>query len=324
VTPVDDAWLGRFARALAAARGNDRFVSLRALAGLATAWAEARALSPRSVPAPVVDPRSGMPPWSVWAAVLAEAAVGRGLAPATTTATTTTATTATTAGARDDDDPRARLRRREDAARRLARVPALPLVDATTAVRRVEGAHVTLTFVLDRVDGSGLFVRIAADLRVAARARDGVIVDDDRVRVAEPLVAALSRASHLPAPAVLVALAGLRDQVDGLVVERLTRGVVGPFGAPGAALAAVAEDPARDACLVLAHEELAPSLSATVDNDVFADDDLGALVARLPPALGPLRAFRDARVVASAAVAARVAARARARGTKTTVTTLPP
>ena len=124
---VDDAFLFRLARGLSKARGNDRFPKTRPLSALAVAWAKARAVSPGSVPAPVVDVDSGLPPWISWAALLAERELGSTLPPADPRSLAPLV-----------DDARGRLLRRETAARALAEVPPVRLLDVDVVMRRVE------------------------------------------------------------------------------------------------------------------------------------------------------------------------------------------
>ena len=303
---VDDAFLPRLARAFSAARGNESFPPTRPLAALVTAWSSARALSPGSVPAPVVDVDSGLPPWITWAALLAERELGSTLPPAS----------ATSEGP-FSDDARGRLSAREAAARMLAQAPAARLLEVDVVVRRVEAGRALLTMVLDRTDAGGLFVRITVDAWVPVVAhKGGIVVDDDRVNASAGLREVLSLASHLPAPALLVRAATL----PGVVVERLHRGVVGPctsrWGGPR--LGSIHTDDDVDAfALVLSSEELSPDIAVTRDNDVFASDDLPALIAALPKKLAHFRAFRDAKAVVSPSSSALLRARAKARGLHT-------
>ncbi len=309
---VDDAFLWRLARALTAARGNDRFPQTRSLAGLARSWAAARALSPTSVPVPVVDADSGLPPWITWAALLAERELGRTLPSSSPVPAPAEISPTPVAAA---DSARARLQKREAAARLLAEAPAARLLDVDVVVRRVEASRSLLTMVLDRADASGLFVRITVDAWVPLNATVGgreLVVDDDRARASAGLQDLLSLASHLPAPALLVRAATL----PGVVVERLVRGVVGPcshsWGGP-----ALGDESSDAFALVLSSEELSPDIAATSDNDVFATDDLAALVDALPKSLRHFRAFRDAKAVASPSSSKLLRVRAQQRGLKT-------
>jgi hypothetical protein len=306
---VSAAWFTTAVRLFDSARGNDRFVKVRAVQKLLSAWQEAWTLSPDTVAAPTVDEATGLPPWAVWADVLAEQRQGQSLPPSPPVPSATRG-----------DDARARLRRREAAARVLARVPPLPLEAGRVDVRRVDGARALVTITLDRVSAAGLLVRLSADVTVTARGKKGgIVVDDDRARAAAPLVAVLERSAALPAPAVAVQLAGASDDV---VVERVTRGVIGPasLAGRGTALAPYAGD--DGALLVLSFEELHGEVATVSDNDVFATDDLHGLWSALPTELRGLKVFRDARVVATPTAAARVAALATRRGTKTVITTV--
>jgi len=306
---ADDVYLGRLAAALRGARGNDRLPNTRALANLVKAWRTALALSPSSIPPPLVDAGSGLPPWLSWAALLAEREMG---ASATTAASTTSPLARVGASA---DDARARLRRREQAAATLFAAPPVPL-EVNVAVRRVVAGKALLTLVLDRAFASGRFVRIAIDAWVSVKSENGVVVDDDHVSASADLKELLSLASHLPAPALLVRAAVL----PGVAVERISRGVVGPchnrFGGP--ALTAV-DDPFA---LIIASEDVSTDIAVTVDNDAFADDDFAALLAALPKSFSGWRAFRDAKVIATTTTAPALRAHAVARGKQTVIHTL--
>ncbi|MDP2342587.1 MAG: hypothetical protein Q8O67_16640 [Deltaproteobacteria bacterium] len=299
---VDDAFLLRLARGLSKARGNDRFPKTRPLSSLAVAWAQARAVSPGSVPAPVVDVDSGLPPWMSWAALLAERDLGATLPPA--------------AQALDPlvDDARGRLLRREMAARALAAVPGVRLLDVDVVIRRIEPGKALLTLVLDRTDAGGLFVRITVDAWVPLQvgSHDGLVVDEDRARASAGLKDLLSLASHLPAPALLVRAATL----PGVEVERLCRGVVGPLSTAKAG-PSIGDNDVDAFALVLSSEELSWEIANTSDNDVFATDDLGAMMAALPKKLQRFRAFRDAKAVASPSSSKILRARAKERGLRT-------
>ena len=48
---VDDRWLSAYAAVFGAARGNDRFVKVRAVGKLLSAWVAARAISPDTIAA---------------------------------------------------------------------------------------------------------------------------------------------------------------------------------------------------------------------------------------------------------------------------------
>lgn len=308
---MSDAWFGAALRLLDAARGNDRFVKVRALRLLWSAWQRAFALSPETVPAPVLDDGTGMPPWATWAEVLAEQRLGAALPPREVPDPT----------ALVGDGAKARLRRREAAARVLAAVPPLPLETGRVDVRRVEGRRALVTLTLDRIGATGLFVRVGADVSVVVDgAARGIMVDDDRARAAAPLIAVLERSAALPAPALAVQLAASGGDV---VVERVTRGVVGPLSVAGRGRALGALAGADGGVLAMSVEELHGDVAENADNDVFAGDELQTLWQALPTELRGLKVFRDARVVATAAAAARVRALADRRGMKTVIAVVP-
>ena len=62
--PVSDVWFSTARRLFDAARGNDRFVKVRAVQKLLQAWQQAWRLSPDTITAPVVDEATGLPTWA--------------------------------------------------------------------------------------------------------------------------------------------------------------------------------------------------------------------------------------------------------------------
>jgi hypothetical protein len=313
---MSEGWLHVAARLCSAARGNDRFVGVRPLGRLMSAWAAAQTTSPLTTTVPTLDAQTGLPLHAVWTDLMSEHRIGKSLGPATAPAP---APLADVEDARRDD-ARTRLYRREAAARILAAAPPLTLVEGRVEVRRVDADDVTVALSLDRV-ASGLFVRLSADVVLPLRTRgesSGIVVDDDRARAAAPLLALLGRSVQLPAPAIAVQVAALGE----LRLLRLSRGVVGPMSVhgQGAALSMYAGD--DGALLALSFEELSvpdDGQPTIVDNDVFATGDLKPLMGALPASLAHLRAFRDARVVATAPAAARVRDAAVRRGLQTVI-----
>lgn len=314
---MSEGWLPVAARLCSAARGNDRFVGVRPLGRLMSAWAAAQTTSPLTTTVPTLDAQTGLPLHAVWTDLMSEHRIGKSLGPATAPAPAPLADVE----AAHRDDARTRLHRREAAARILAAAPPLTLVEGRVEVRRVDADAVTVALCLDRV-ASGLFVRVSADvvlpLRTTSGGSSGIVIDDDRARAAAPLLELLGRSVQLPAPAIAVQLAALGD----LRLLRLSRGVVGPMSVhgQGAALAMYAGD--DGALLALSLEELSvpdDGQATIVDNDVFATDDLQPLMGALPASLAHLRAFRDARVVATAPAAVRVRDAARRRGLQTVI-----
>jgi hypothetical protein len=313
---MSEGWLHVAARLCSAARGNDRFVGVRPLGRLMSAWAAAQTTSPLTTTEPILDAQTGLPLHAVWTDLMSEHRIGKSLAPASAPGP---APLADVEDARRDD-ARTRLYRREAAARILAAAPPLTLVEGRVEVRRVDADDVTVALCLDRV-ASGLFVRLSADVVLPLRTRgesSGIVVDDDRARAAAPLLELLGRSVQLPAPAIAVQLAALGE----LRLLRLSRGVVGPMSVrgQGAALSMYAGD--DGALLALSFEELSvpdDGHATIVDNDVFATGDLQPLMGALPASLAHLRAFRDARVVATAPAAARVRDAAVRRGLQTVI-----
>jgi hypothetical protein len=302
------AWFDVALRLLEGARGNDRFVKVR------------------SVPPLRLDPQTGLPPWSTWAELSAEQRAGASLTATShsspdATPLTTTPTTVRLPAPHNDDltDARARLRRREAAARLLAAAPPLSLEPGRVEVRRILGDRAQVTVVLDRIEAAGLLVRVSADLSVGTHGGHSgrrIAVDDEEARVNAAFLAVLQRSMGLPAPAIAVQLAASDGDV---VVERVSRGVVGPLraAAMGPALLPLATN---DALLVLSLEELHGESHEVVDNDVFATDELITLWQALPKELRRLTLFRDARVVATAGAGNAVRALSSARKKKTVVT----
>ena len=313
---MSEGWLHVAARLCSAARGNDRFVGVRPLGRLMSAWAAAQTTSPLTTTVPTLDAQTGLPLHAVWTDLMSEHRIGKSLGPATAPAP---APLADVEDARRDD-ARTRLHRREAAARILAAAPPLTLVEGRVEVRRVDADAVTVALCLDRV-ASGLFVRLSADVVLPLHTRgesSGIVVDDDRARAAAPLLALLGRSVQLPAPAIAVQVAALGE----LRLLRLSRGVVGPMSVhgQGAALSMYAGD--DGALLALSFEELSvpdDGQPTIVDNDVFATGDLKPLMGALPASLALLRASRDARVVATAPAAAGVREAAVRRGLQTVI-----
>jgi hypothetical protein len=320
------AWFDVALRLLEGARGNDRFVKVRSMRPLWTAWREALRLSPESVPPLRLDPQTGLPPWSTWAELSAEQRAGASLtatshsSPAATPRTTTPIADRLPAPQNDDvTDARARLRRREAAARLLAAAPPLLLEPGRVEVRRILGDRAQVTVILDRIEAAGLLVRVSADLSVGAHGGHSgrrIAVDDEEARANAAFLAVLQRSMGLPAPAIAVQLASCDGDV---VVERISRGVVGPLRAGGRGPMPLQLE-TNDAMLVLSIEELSGEHGDVVDNDVFATDDARALWHALPKDLRRLSLFRDARVVATAEAATRVRAFSTVRQKKTVVT----
>jgi hypothetical protein len=317
-----DRHLARLAWAFGQARTNDRFWPARKLAPILSGWARARAVAPHAVPAPAAAAATGMPPWRAWTELLAE----RGLcAPG--------AAPAPVAPVGDPADPRVRLAQRLHAQALLAQLDVPATSQLRIAVRRVEEqgrrrvpVRAWVQVGLDRIESDGLLLRLTADLAVDVGPGAPIVFDSDPespdrgFSPGEALRSLLTLVAALPAPVLLVRLA----ELSGVTVERVARGIIGPSACLGLgcpALAPSLKEPDSFA-LALRLEELAPELTATVDQDFLADDALEPALAALPPALRGFRGFRDLRLYADSATAQALSDRARRRGTTTLVHTL--
>lgn len=216
------------ARALERARLNEHYPPARALA------AQLRGLSPRAhlglYPRLHLDVRTGLPTYREWTRVHTDAEMSaRVLA---------------------ELPPRAELEALAQAAphtiwaRQLVKhhyhttlaqlLPrSVPASQMQVQLRRVDAAErrAWLLVVLDKLDASGLYVRITVELsQQSPRWRHAMLaLDAEAARETEALRAALYRLSGLDAEFTFVQLAAL----DGLSVERVIKGTIGPFFVAG-------------------------------------------------------------------------------------------
>lgn len=177
----------------------------------------------------------------------------------------------------------------------LAGIDATPPSHMTVKLRRVEPAERRAWFhvVLDKLDQSGVFVRASIELSQQASfwSRPMLELDDDAARETEGLRTIVYRLTSLDAELTFVRLA----DTEGLVVERVTRGTVGPIYVAGtalpAALAAELPGPPGPGFIVATFglDTAAGDLARDGDNDPMEDP----LHERLSPA--GHAAFVDAR-----------------------------
>lgn len=128
----------------------------------------------------------------------------------------------------------------------LAGIDGTPPSHMTVRLRRVEPAERRAWFhvVLDKLDHSGVFVRASIELsqRASFWSRPMLELDDDAARETEALRTIIYRLTSLDAELTFVRLA----DSEGLEVERVVRGTVGPIYVAGSSMppALAAELPA--------------------------------------------------------------------------------
>jgi len=115
----------------------------------------------------------------------------------------------------------------------LSRIDATPPSHMTVQLRRVEPQEQRAWFhvVLDKLDHGGVFVRASIELSQQASfwSRPMLELDADAVRFTEALRTIVYRLTSLDAELTFVRLA----DTEGLVVERVIRGTVGPIYVAG-------------------------------------------------------------------------------------------
>jgi hypothetical protein len=278
----------RVTRAIARARLSEHYPPARRLV------AQIEAMGPRvhrGLYADLrVDRRSGLPAYREWARVVADAE----LAPRVL------------AELPAYDELEARARRepygiwgkqllKHHYYTHLSALDATPPSHVTVQLRRVEPLERRAWFhvVLDKLDGSGVFVRSSIELSQQASfwSRPMLELDDDAARETEALRTIIYRLTSLDAELTFVRLA----DTEGLVVERVIRGTVGPIYVAGTALPAAlaAELPGSPGPeLIVATFGL--DIAA---GDVAKDGDNDPLEDLLSERLGPAgrKAYIDAR-----------------------------
>lgn len=184
------------------------------------------------------------------------------------------------------------------------------LGEMQVALRRIEPEASTahLHVVLDKLDASGVITRTTLDLaqRSSVWARPLVELDDDDARHTEAFRALIYRSSGLDAELTWAQL----EALEGVTVERVLKGTVGPLWGPDVALppsiAATLEGHPDAIVASFSLDMAALDLAADRDNDPLDDllgDKLSA--AAQEAGYGTLRArcgyhaFRDRKLVAS-------------------------
>ena len=293
-------------RALLAARANRAWPDLRALAGyIAAASPNVHAgLGPRAL----IDDDTGLFPWESWARLKADHRVALDEAPPAVQVPSVLST------------PR---RRYHDALRVL---PAPRLGDVEHALRSQDDSGRRLQVVLDKVEASGVLVRVVAELTMAARALASEEIDRQLHELLFPM-------TSFPVELTLVRLLAADDVVD---VERVTRGAVDLCSCPPAhvcapalsALSALSElsELSGGSVCALAFSTCAADVTPG-DNDPLPHESTPlADLARAHLGSGaralPHRVYRDRKIVVTKGAAAVAASLARAAGTRTVVYTV--
>jgi hypothetical protein len=177
----------------------------------------------------------------------------------------------------------------------LSTLDATPPSHVTVQLRRVEPAERRAWFhvVLDKLDQSGVFVRSSIELSQQGSfwSRPMLELDADAARETEALRTIIYRLTSLDAELTFVRLA----DTEGLVVERVTRGTVGPIYVAGTAMPAAlaAELPER-----LGADFIVATFGLDVAaGDVAKDGDNDPVEDLLGERLGPegRKAYLDAR-----------------------------
>lgn len=168
----------------------------------------------------------------------------------------------------------------------LTTLDATPPSHMVVRLRRVEPAERRAWFhvVLDKLDQSGVFVRASIELsqRASFWSRPLLELDEDAVRETEALRTILYRLTSLDAELTFVRLA----DTEGLEVERVVRGTVGPIYVAGTVLPpaladALAQPPGPDFLVATFGLDMAAGdVARDGDNDPLED----LLSARLAPA----------------------------------------
>jgi hypothetical protein len=280
-------WGARLGRALAAIRLNQHFPEAAALAG----WMAAMARGPVRLAAD-----AGLPAAGEWA----RARAGRELAPAAL------AELAGVDALRLPTEEAGRLAARREELAALAALPPLPSRRVEVQLRHRERGRASWQVRVDRVDlVTGTLARYT--LIVGGRA-------DGRISDGELDLAATERFSQqldvLAAQDAALAFAVLRDQ-EGLEVDEVVRGVIGPAILPGRAgppllWPVVSDGPVLSACL----ERASPDVAGGRVDDCLA----GAVV--VPGEAARFGVSRQRKWAAPAGEVAALTAWLRARGSR--------
>jgi hypothetical protein len=292
------ATLEFLARALAAARTNTAWPPLRPLAALLDACAPNRAGA--LGPPPVVDAGSGLPPYELWARLKADQTLARD-DPSGMGAEGADAVAVLEERAQTSATHAARLARHRyhDALRAL---PLTRLGDLDVALKSPlpHGGRRVLA-VLDKIEVSGVIVRLSAELSLDRSMNDRALFD---------VLFAHSAAEVEQTCAALLGHAGVRE------VERVSRGAVEHCAVSDAGICPPPFEELGD----VAGAALCTFAYATCALDVTAgDNDVLRQGAPTLPAATPHRVFRDRKLVVTPAARGIVRARVEAAGTRTLI-----
>jgi hypothetical protein len=305
-------YVDRVTRALARARLSEHYPPSRRLA------AQIDAMGPRVhrglYADLLVDRRSGLPSYREWARIRADAE----LAPQVLAELPASAELE----ARAEREPAGiwgKQWRKYGYYTHLSTLDATPPSHMTVQLRRVdpEARRAWFHVVLDKLDQSGVFVRASIELSQQSSfwSRPLLELDDDAARETEALRTIVYRLTSLDAELTFVRL----SDTEGLMVERVIRGTVGPIYVEGTSLppalaAELGSPPGPDFIVASFGLDMAAG-------DVAVDGNNDPIAALLGERLGPAgqAAYRDARqrygyrvykdrklVVGSAALAAAV------------------
>ena len=162
----------------------------------------------------------GLPTWSIWSQLVSDQAAAGSILAGLPDLETLRAQAATDSA----DVHRRRLQRREYLEALQGR-PLAPLGRVEGRVRRQTADGQEVQLVLDKLDASGVFVRITVDL---SQSRDQVplarldLKPDTEV---DPVRTVIYRSSAVPAELLFIQLADMPD----LVVHRVAKGTIGPI-----------------------------------------------------------------------------------------------
>ncbi|MEM9455538.1 MAG: hypothetical protein AAGF11_15260 [Myxococcota bacterium] len=223
-----ERYVDRVARAIERARLNEHYPPGRRLA------AQVRAMGPQAhlqlYGELQVDARTGLPTYREWTRVCADAE----LAPKVLASLPPLSVLQSRAQAQPGGIHGKQLLKHHYYSQ-LVQIDGTPPSHMVVRLRKVDASARRAWFhvVLDKLDANGLFVRFSIDLsqRSSFWNRAMVELSDDAARETEALRAIVYRMSSLDAELTFVRLA----DVEGLTVERVFKGTVGPIFVAGVA-----------------------------------------------------------------------------------------
>lgn len=271
--PVATRYLDKLGRALGAARINKTFPDRRALEGTLKALAAGSALGLYDTL--FVDSRSGLPNMASLTRVLSDRDVGRD-------ALAKMGDRSTLDARRGEAEVFDRLVRKRDYFEQLANLELAPVDSHRVLLRRHEPQQSRASFrvELTKVVASGCYVRVVIELVQEASVWAHKLVEvDGSGEVAhgtEALRGTVYRLANFDAETLFVRL----HELDGVHVERVQRGIVGPvlWAIPEAGELHRVLQPASDPLAVAWHEWLtrtaivAPQLVVSFASDTAAGD----------------------------------------------------